>query len=92
MLLEWVQISRQQGFASHDERLLKGVSGAAVQVTDSSGTILGAISVSALVPKLDPAALSDIVSILGREARLIQGLLTKDIGYAAEKVRLLSQN
>lgn len=92
MLLEWVRIARQQGFASHDERLLKGVSGAAVQVTDSSGTILGAISVSALVSRLDPAALSDIVSMLRREARVIQGLLTKDIGYAAEKVRLLSQN
>lgn len=92
MLLEWVRISRQQGFASHDERLLKGVSGAAVLVTDSSGTILGAISISALLPKLDPAVLYDIVSTLRREAKIIQGLLTKDIGYAAEKVRLLSQN
>lgn len=92
MLLERVRLSRQQGFASHDERLLRGVSGAAVQVTDAGGIVLGAISVSALLPTLDDSALQNIVSRLSRETKIIQGLLTQDVGYAAERVRMLSQN
>ena len=91
MLLESVRMCRQQGFASHDERLLKGVSGVAVPLTDNGGLILGAISISALLPRIDQEKLYEIVAKLRREARIIQSLLLKDVGYAAERVRLLSR-
>jgi DNA-binding IclR family transcriptional regulator len=91
MLLESVRLCRQQGFASHDERLLKGVSGVAVPVTDSSGLVLGAISISALTPRIEQESLYEIVAKLRREAKIIQQLIVNDLGYAAERVRLLSQ-
>ncbi len=91
MLLESVRLCRQQGFASHDERLLKGVSGVAVPITDNSGLILGALSISALVSRIDQEALYEIVAKLRREAKIIQTLIVNDVGYAAERVRLLSQ-
>ncbi len=91
MLLESVRLCREQGFASHDERLLKGVSGVAVPVTDSSGVILGALSISALLPRIEQESLYEIVAKLRREAKIIQGLIVNDVGYAAERVRLLSQ-
>ncbi len=91
MLLESVRLCRQQGFASHDERLLKGVSGVAVPVTDNSGLILGAISISALLPRIEQELLYEIVAKLRREAKIIQTLIVNDVGYAAERVRLLSQ-
>lgn len=91
MLLEIVRLCRRQGFASHDARLLKGVSGVAVPLTDASGEILGAISISALLPKLEQESLYEIVARLRREATHIQALLVKDVGYAAERVRALSR-
>lgn len=91
MLLEIVRMCRRQGFVSHDARLLKGVSGVAVPLMDASGEILGALSVSALLPKLEPESLYDILARLRREAAHIQGLLVRDVGYAAERVRALSR-
>lgn len=91
MLLEIVRLCRRQGFASHDERLLKGVSGVAVPVTDVTGETLGAISISALVPKLEQESLYEIVARLRREASHIQTMLTKDVGYAAQRVKALSR-
>lgn len=91
MLFEIVRLCRRQGFAAHDERLLKGVSGVAVPVTDDSGETLGAISISALVPKLEQESLYEIVARLRREASHIQTLLMKDVGYAAERVKALSR-
>jgi DNA-binding IclR family transcriptional regulator len=91
MLLESVKICRERGFASHDERLLSGVSGVAVTITDGGGEVLGAISISALQPRLSNEELYEIVSKLRREAKIIQGLIGNDVGYAAERVRLLSK-
>lgn len=91
MLLESVKICRERGFAFHDERLLAGVSGVAVTITDGSGEVLGAISISALQARLSNEELYEIVSKLRREAKIIQGLVGTDIGYAAERVRLLSK-
>lgn len=91
MLLETVRLCRRQGFASHDERLLKGVTGVAVPLVDNVGEILGAVSISALLPKLENEVLYEIVARLRREALHIQGLLMKDVGYAAERMRALSR-
>ena len=91
MLLEIVRLCRRQGFASHDARLLKGVSGVAVPLTNMSGEILGAISISALLPVLEQEFLYEVVARLRREAAHIQALLVKDVGYAAERVRALSR-
>lgn len=82
MLIEIVRICRQQGFAFHDERLLKGMSGVAVPVADNSGKILGAISITAMVPILESEVIYEVVARLRREAAHIQALLVKDVGYA----------
>lgn len=91
-LLETVLLCRRQGFASHDERLLKGVCGVAVPLFDNVGEILGALSISALLPKLNDEAVLDIVASLRYEATHIYGLLSKDAGYAAERTRALSRS
>jgi len=91
MLLECVRVCRLQGFASHDERLLKGVSGVAVPLRDSGGLILGALSISALLPRIQPEDLYEIVAKLRKEALIVQGLLLTDVGYASERVRLLAR-
>lgn len=89
-LLESVKLCRSQGFASHDERILRGHSGAAVPITDVAGNILGAISITAVVPSISQEELYGIISILRKEAKNIRSLLSDDIGYAAERVRLLT--
>ena len=80
MLIEIVRVCRQQGFAYHDERLLKGVSGVAVPVADNSGKILGAICITAMVPILESEVIYEVVARLRREAAKIQVLLVKDVG------------
>lgn len=90
-LLESVKLSRLQGFASHDERLLRGHSGAAVPIIDEVGHILGAISITVITPSISQEKLYEIISILQKEAKNIKTLLRGDIGYAAERVRLLTQ-
>lgn len=92
ILLENVNLCRQRGFAYHDHRLLNGVSGIAVPITDESGLILGAISISSFAPSIEHELTYEIVAKLRKEAKIIQSLIVTDIGYAAEKVRLLSQN
>jgi DNA-binding IclR family transcriptional regulator len=89
-LLESVNICRSQGFASHDEHLLRGHSGVAVPITDVAGHILGAISITASLPRISQEKLYEIVSILNKESKNIKSLLSNDIGYAAERVRLLT--
>jgi len=89
-LLESVKLCRSQGFASHDERLLRGHSGAAVPIVDVAGHILGAISITVASPRISQEELYEIVSILQKESKNIKSLLSGDIGYAAERVRLLT--
>jgi DNA-binding IclR family transcriptional regulator len=89
-LLESVKLCRQQGFASHDERLLRGHSGVAVPIIDSSGHVLGAISVTIPSPSIPIEKLYEVVSALQKEAKTIKSILRDDIGYAAERVRLLN--
>jgi DNA-binding IclR family transcriptional regulator len=89
-LLESVKLCRSQGFASHDERILRGHSGAAVPITDVAGNILGAISVTVVAPSISQEELYEIISILRKESKNIKTLLSDDIGYAAERVRLLT--
>jgi len=90
-LLESVKLCRSQGFASHDERILRGHSGAAVPIIDVAGNILGAISVTVAAPRVSQEELYEIISILRKESKNIKSLLSDDIGYAAERVRLLTQ-
>ncbi len=89
-LLESVKLCRAQGFASHDERLLRGHSGVAVPIIDSSGHVLGAISVTIPSPSIPNEKLYEVVSFLQKEAKNIKSILKEDIGYAAERVRLLN--
>jgi DNA-binding IclR family transcriptional regulator len=89
-LLESVKLCRSQGFASHDERLLRGHSGAAVPIIDVAGHILGAISITVASPRISQEELYEIVSTLQKESKNIKSLLSDDIGYAAERVRLLN--
>ena len=89
-LLESVKLCRSQGFASHDEHLLRDHSGVAVPITDVAGHILGAISITASLPRISQEKLYEIVSILNKESKNIKSLLSNDIGYAAERVRLLT--
>jgi DNA-binding IclR family transcriptional regulator len=91
MLLKQANICREQGFATHDESLLRGVSGVAICLSDSHGVVVGAISISALVPRLEKAEVTEILKALRAEARVIEKLLRHDLGYAAERVRTLSK-
>lgn len=91
MLLESVKICRERGFAYHDERLLHGVSGVAMTVCDSDQVTLGAISISALQPRMGSEKLYAIAAKLRREVEIIQALVISDVGYAAERVRALSK-
>lgn len=89
-LLESVKLCRSQGFASHDERLLRGHSGVAVPIIDVAGHTLGAISITSDSPRISQEKLYEIVSILQKESQNIKSLLRDDIGYATERVRLLT--
>ena len=89
-LLESVKLCRVQGFASHDEHLLRGHSGAAVPITDAAGHVLGAISATAPLPRIPSEKLYEVVSVLQKEAKIIKSILIDDIGYAAERVRRLT--
>lgn len=91
ILMETVSLCRRQGFAYHDERLIKGVSGVALPLIDGVGEILGALSISALLPKLESEVIDEIIARLRPEALHIQGLLMKDVGYAAERMKALSR-
>lgn len=83
VLIENVRLCRQQGFASHDCRLLKDVSGVAVPVTDTNGQVIGAISITATAPVLESEVIYEILAKLRREALHIQALLPKDKGKPA---------
>lgn len=89
-ILENVKLCRSQGFASHDQRILRGHSGAAVPILDVAGNILGAISITVAAPSIPQQELYEIISILRKESKNIKTLLSSDIGYAAERVRLLT--
>jgi DNA-binding IclR family transcriptional regulator len=89
-LLESVKLCRSQGFASHDECLLRGHSGVAVPIIDVAGHTLGAISITSDSPRISQEKLYEIVSILQKESQDIKSLLRDDIGYATERVRLLT--
>ena len=69
---------------------MRGHSGVAVPITDVAGHILGAISITASLPRISQEKLYEIVSILNKESKNIKSLLSNDIGYAAERVRLLT--
>ncbi len=85
MLIESVRLCRQQGFASHDWRLLKGVSGVAVPLADASGQVLGAISITATMPTLETEVIYEILAKLRREALHIQTLLGRGHGQASRE-------
>ena len=83
MLIEIVRLCREQGFASHDRRLLKGVSGVAVPLADAKGQVLGAISITASMPTLATEVIYEILATLRREALHIQALLGRGQGQAS---------
>lgn len=76
-LLEVVKASREAGYAIHDGRLLRGISGIGLLIRNSSGTPLGAISVSVIADSIPPSRVQEILLLLKREVRVIQNLLLK---------------
>jgi len=88
-LLDRVKLCQAQGFAYHDESLLTGHSGAAVPLYDSSGNILGAISVTVPAPSIPQEELEDIVSLLKKESKKIGSLIKENIEYTTENNKFL---
>jgi DNA-binding IclR family transcriptional regulator len=76
-LLEVVKASREAGYAIHDGSLLRGISGIGLLIRNSSGTPLGAISVSVITNSIAPPRVQEILLLLKREVRVIQNLLLK---------------
>jgi len=83
-LLDRVKLCKIEGFAYHDESLLTGHSGAAVPISDSKGTILGAISVTAAVPCIPQEELKVIINMLKKESKKIKLLIKDDERFTFE--------
>lgn len=74
-LLQIVRASQKAGYAIHDGRLIRGISGVGLLIRNSAGTPLGAISVSVVADSILPVRVQEILPLLRKEVRVIQNLL-----------------
>jgi DNA-binding IclR family transcriptional regulator len=74
-LLSLVEETRRQGFAVNDGRVVRGMCGLAVPVFGQNQLPIAAISVAAIADRMPMGRRMEIVALLRREARLIEGIL-----------------
>lgn len=73
-LLQVVKSSQENGYASHDGRLIRGISGVGLLVRNSVGAPLGAVSVSVVADTIPRERVQEILLLLRKEVRVIQNL------------------
>jgi DNA-binding IclR family transcriptional regulator len=92
LLLQIVREAQEAGYASHDSRMISGISGVGILVRDSAGAPLGAISVSSRTESLSLEIQTKIMAILNKESRILQNLIHQANFDLAEYSRRLSEN
>jgi DNA-binding IclR family transcriptional regulator len=77
LLLQLVREAQEAGYASHDSRMLNGLSGVGILVRNSEGAPLGAISITAKGASLSSEERIEMMTVLNRESRILQNQIHK---------------